>query len=96
VRFLYICFLKVIIFPELLYEPPVEVIVLLSVFYGLISILAVLGNSLVIWIVATTRQMQTITNFFIANLAFADVIIGMFAIPFEVSQCEPKFIDWKF
>jgi leucokinin receptor len=59
------------------------VIILLSIFYGVISILAVLGNSLVIWIVATTRQMQTITNFFIANLAFADVIIGMFAIPFE-------------
>lgn len=28
--------------------------------------------------------MQTITNMFIANLALADVVIGMFVIPFQV------------
>lgn len=68
----------------MLYDVPILIIVLLSLFYGTISILAVVGNSLVIWIVATTRQMQTVTNFFIANLALADVTIGMFAIPFQV------------
>ncbi|XP_058833579.1 RYamide receptor-like isoform X2 [Topomyia yanbarensis] len=66
-----------------LYDVPVGLIILLSVFYGTISILAVIGNSLVIWIVITTKQMQTITNMFIANLALADVTIGMFAIPFQ-------------
>lgn len=60
---------------------------LLSIFYGSISIIAVIGNSLVIWIVATTRQMQTVTNLFIANLALADVVIGMFVIPFQVIIC---------
>lgn len=63
---------------------PIGIIVLLSIFYGSISIIAVIGNSLVIWIVATTRQMQTVTNLFIANLALADVVIGMFVIPFQV------------
>lgn len=67
-----------------LYEVPVGIIVLLSIFYGSISIIAVIGNSLVIWIVATTRTMQTTTNLFIANLALADVVIGMFVIPFQV------------
>ena len=28
--------------------------------------------------------LQSVTNFFIANLALADVIIGLFAIPFQV------------
>lgn len=69
---------------DILYQVPVGVIVLLSIFYGSISIIAVIGNSLVIWIVATTRQMQTVTNLFIANLALADVVIGMFVIPFQV------------
>lgn len=69
---------------DILYEVPVGIIVLLSIFYGSISIIAVIGNSLVIWIVATTRQMQTVTNLFIANLALADVVIGMFVIPFQV------------
>lgn len=64
---------------------PVGIIILLSIFYGSISIIAVIGNSLVIWIVATTRQMQTVTNLFIANLALADVVIGMFVIPFQVN-----------
>lgn len=69
---------------DVLYDVPVQIIVLLSIFYGSISLLAVIGNSLVIWIVATTRQMQTVTNLFIANLALADVVIGMFVIPFQV------------
>lgn len=71
--------------PAGLYDVPVGIIILLSLFYGSISVIAVVGNTLVIWIVATTRQMQTVTNLFIANLALADVVIGMFAIPFQVS-----------
>lgn len=72
-------------FPEPIFDVPTGIIVLLSIFYGSISIIAVVGNSLVIWIVSTTRQMQTVTNLFIANLALADVAIGMFSIPFQVS-----------
>lgn len=78
-------FNKRIYFVDTLYDVPVGIIVLLSIFYGSISVMAVVGNSLVIWIVATTRQMQTVTNLFIANLALADVTIGIFAIPFQVS-----------
>ncbi|XP_034481699.1 RYamide receptor [Drosophila innubila] len=68
---------------ERLYAAPAEIVALLSIFYGGISILAVIGNTLVIWVVATTRQMRTVTNMYIANLAFADVIIGLFSIPFQ-------------
>ncbi|XP_055841687.1 neuropeptide Y receptor type 2 [Episyrphus balteatus] len=68
---------------EKLYSAPAEIVALLSVFYGGISIIAIVGNTLVIWVVATTRQMRTVTNMYIANLAFADVIIGMFCIPFQ-------------
>ncbi|KAH7981367.1 hypothetical protein HPB49_023391 [Dermacentor silvarum] len=66
-----------------LYQVPVEIIVLLSFCYGLISLVAVAGNSMVLWIVATSRRMHTVTNFFIANLAVADIIIGLFSIPFQ-------------
>jgi hypothetical protein len=74
-----------------LYDVPAGIIVLLSVFYGTISVLAVAGNSLVMWIVATSRRMQNVTNCFISNLALADIVIGLFAIPFQVralSLCE--------
>ena len=65
------------------YDVSITVLVLLSIFYGSVSVLAVLGNSLLIYIVSTTRIMHTVTGFFIANLALADVTIGLFAIPFQ-------------
>ncbi|XP_036336129.1 uncharacterized protein LOC118746381 [Rhagoletis pomonella] len=68
---------------EQLYSASTGIIALLSIFYGTISFLAVIGNSLVIWVVLTTRHMHTVTNMYIANLAIADVVIGLFCIPFQ-------------
>ena len=70
--------------------------------YVVTSIVAVIGNSLVMYIVIF-RRLRTVTNMYIlntiitvitivtiitigryiANLALADVIIGVFAIPFQ-------------
>ncbi|OXA44176.1 Neuropeptide Y receptor [Folsomia candida] len=66
-----------------LYEVPVSIVVLLSLLYGAISVAALIGNILVLWVVSVSRRMRTVTNMFIANLAFADIIIGLFAIPFQ-------------
>jgi len=67
----------------ILFMPPLEVVIVISLFYCCISLTAVVGNSTVILIVLTSRRMQSVTNYFIANLALADVIIGLFAIPFQ-------------
>ena len=48
-----------------------------------IFVLNIVGNGMVILIVMTSRRMQTVTNYFIANLALADVVIGLFSIPFQ-------------
>lgn len=66
-----------------LYEVPTGIICLLAFLYGSISLIAVTGNALVIFIIVKNRRMHTVTNIFIANLAVADVIIGMFSIPFQ-------------
>ena len=68
---------------EDLYTVPVGIVVLLAILYGSISLVAVLGNGLVILVIAKNRKMQTVTNIFIANLALADVIIGIFSTPFQ-------------
>eukprot|EP00095_Tigriopus_kingsejongensis_P012396 maker-scaffold682_size112745-snap-gene-0.12 protein:Tk12396 transcript:maker-scaffold682_size112745-snap-gene-0.12-mRNA-1 annotation:"lymnokinin receptor" len=68
--------------PEL-YEPSLGIVILLAVCYGGISLGAVVGNTLVIYMVIRSRRMRTITNFFIANLALSDVVIGTFSIPFQ-------------
>ncbi|KAL1131311.1 hypothetical protein AAG570_010929 [Ranatra chinensis] len=71
---------------EPIYEPPLSLIVFLSLCYGSISVAAVIGNGLVIWVIVTSRRMRNVTNYYIANLALADIVIGLFAIPFEVSR----------
>ncbi|XP_061166037.1 tachykinin-like peptides receptor 99D [Saccostrea echinata] len=38
---------------------------------------------MVMFVIFRNKKMQSITNIFIANLAFADVIIGVFSIPFQ-------------
>lgn len=65
------------------YQVSAGVLALLAVLYGSISIIAVLGNTLVIFVIFKNKKMQSITNIFIANLAFGDVIIGIFSIPFQ-------------
>ncbi|XP_060557765.1 substance-P receptor-like, partial [Ruditapes philippinarum] len=72
------------LFPDVdMYEVPTFVVALLALLYGSISVIAILGNGLVIIVIARDKRMQTVTNIFIANLAFADVILGMFTIPFQ-------------
>ncbi|CAG5119711.1 unnamed protein product, partial [Candidula unifasciata] len=67
------------------YDVPTGLICLLAFLYGSISLLAVIGNGLVILVIVKNGRMHTVTNIFIANLAVADVIIGLFSIPFQVS-----------
>lgn len=69
-----------------LYKVPALLVVVLSVLYGSISVIAVAGNGLVIWAIVTSKRMRSVTNHYLANLAFADILIALFAIPFEVSD----------
>lgn len=78
--------IDIVFVTETLYDVPTGMIVLLSFLYGSISVLAVVGNFLVMWVVATSRRMQSVTNCYIANLALADIVIGLFAVPFQVSN----------
>ena len=72
------------------YEKPINVkwfvTALLSFAYGIISLLSVFGNGLIIWAVLRNKRMHNVTNYFISNLALADVIIGLFATPFQVDD----------
>ena len=70
-------------FENSIYKIPISLIIVLSVFYGLIILVALIGNILVIFVVFVSPRMRTVTNFYIANLAFADVTIAMFNIPFQ-------------
>jgi len=66
-----------------LYSVPAHLIILLSFAYGLIAAVAVIGNVVVLVAIGHSRNMHTVTNFFIANLSAADALIGLFSIPFQ-------------
>jgi neuropeptide F receptor len=51
-----------------------------SVFYIIIFLLGMFGNFLVCFVVARQRTMQTVTNFFITNLAVADILLCLFCV----------------
>ncbi|XP_065209813.1 tachykinin-like peptides receptor 99D [Planococcus citri] len=68
---------------EELYQVPPYMVILLSICYGSISVLATAGNGLVIWVIVGSRRMRNVTNYYIANLALADFLLAVFAIPFE-------------
>ncbi|KAL1264844.1 hypothetical protein QQF64_005199 [Cirrhinus molitorella] len=56
------------------------------VMYVIIFVLALVGNSLVVYIVVRKRAMRTATNIFICSLAVSDLLITFFCIPFTLLQ----------
>ena len=64
-------------------------VILLSFAYGIISLLAVGGNSCIIYIVIRNRRMHSVTNYFICNLALSDCLVACFAVPFQVGRTFP-------
>lgn len=50
--------------------------------YGVIFILALLGNIFVCYIVMQSPRMRTVTNYFITNLAVGDILITLLCVPF--------------
>lgn len=58
---------------------PVASVIILA--YVLIFSLCMLGNILVCFIVLKNRQMKTVTNIFILNLAISDLLVGILCLP---------------
>ncbi|KAG6920516.1 neuropeptide FF receptor 1 [Chelydra serpentina] len=49
--------------------------------YIFIFLMCMIGNMLVGVIVLKNRQMRTVTNMFILNLAISDLLVGIFCMP---------------
>ncbi|XP_058249822.1 KISS1 receptor a isoform X2 [Hemibagrus wyckioides] len=58
---------------------------LVPLFFSLIMLVGLVGNSLVIYVISKHRQMRTATNFYIANLAATDIIFLVCCVPFTAT-----------
>lgn len=62
-----------------LHEPSVAAVFTVS--YLLIFLVCMLGNGVVCFIVLRRKNMRTVTNLFILNLAISDLLVGIFCMP---------------
>ncbi|CAD5124352.1 DgyrCDS12641 [Dimorphilus gyrociliatus] len=56
-------------------------IIVYTIAYSLVFFIAVVGNTLVILVVYRNSRMHTVTNYFIVNLAVADILVTVFCLP---------------
>ncbi|XP_048343137.1 neuropeptide Y receptor type 2-like [Sphaerodactylus townsendi] len=68
--------------------------IILIAAYSLIILLGFIGNSLVIYMIVRYKTMRTVTNFFIANLALADLMVDTLCLPFTLAYT--LLDEWKF
>lgn len=62
-----------------LHQPTVAAIFIVS--YLLIFLVCMVGNGVVCFIVLRSKNMRTVTNLFILNLAISDLLVGIFCMP---------------
>ena len=63
------------------FKQPLRLIVLYSVADSIVFVLGLVGNGLVVWVVYSNRRMHDVTNYFIVNLAVADILVCLLCLP---------------
>ncbi|KAL2092620.1 hypothetical protein ACEWY4_012418 [Coilia grayii] len=53
--------------------------------YALVVLVGVFGNYLLLYVICHTRKMHNVTNFFIGNLAFSDMLMCATCVPFNLA-----------
>ncbi|XP_038063214.1 prokineticin receptor 2-like [Patiria miniata] len=72
--------------------PPVKVFLL--VVFSSVTVICGVGNSLLCFIVLTQKRLRSVTNLFIANLAFSDLLMAVLSVPFTLHYYLHQ--DWVF
>ena len=62
--------------------------------YFIILFGSLIGNVLVICVVILNRQMRTVTNYLIANMAVADLLLTAFNMPITIRVTVTRTMDW--
>ncbi|PBC27164.1 Neuropeptide FF receptor [Apis cerana cerana] len=75
-----------------LYRHSMAMSAVYCVAYVLVFVVGLIGNSFVIAVVYRSPRMRTVTNFFIVNLAVADVLVIVFCLP--ATLLSNIFVPW--
>ncbi|XP_070548606.1 allatostatin-A receptor-like [Ptychodera flava] len=79
-------------------------VILVTIVMPIVFTIGILGNSLVVYVFARVREMQTVTNYFLVNLAVADMLfllsvvppklIQYYSTPFPIQEDWSSLGDW--
>ncbi|TGZ55725.1 Neuropeptide FF receptor 2 [Temnothorax longispinosus] len=78
--------------PDRLYRHSMAMSAVYCVAYVVVFVVGLIGNSCVIAVVYRSPRMRTVTNFFIVNLAVADVLVIVFCLP--ATLMSNIFVPW--
>ncbi|XP_012283008.2 neuropeptide SIFamide receptor [Orussus abietinus] len=78
--------------PDRLYRHSIAMSAVYCIAYVLVFVVGLIGNSFVIAVVYRSPRMRTVTNFFIVNLAVADVLVIVFCLP--ATLMSNIFVPW--
>nr|XP_009935854.1 PREDICTED: prolactin-releasing peptide receptor-like [Opisthocomus hoazin] len=53
--------------------------------YALVVLVGIFGNYLLLYVICKTKKMHNVTNFFIGNLAFSDMLMCATCVPFTLA-----------
>jgi len=67
-------------------KQPIYAVVLLSAAYLLVAIVGVVSNGMVVMVIIRNVRMRTVTNYFLSNLAMADILVCIFVLPITLLE----------
>ncbi|XP_064170261.1 neuropeptide FF receptor 1-like [Anguilla rostrata] len=76
------------------YQHSLPVAVIFIFAYILLFFLCMIGNLVVCFILLKNKQMRTVTNIFILNLAVSDLLVGIFCLP--ITLMDNLITGWPF
>ncbi|ELT93272.1 hypothetical protein CAPTEDRAFT_130761 [Capitella teleta] len=75
-----------------LLKQPAFMVAILSTAYFLVLVMGVINNSLVVAVIYRNPQLRTVTNYFLANLAIADILVSVLVLP--ITLLSNLFNEW--
>ena len=78
-------------YPRTVTSPPllsksIHMVALYTIAYVIVFVLAVMNNSLVVSVIVRNPAMRNVTNYFLGNLAVADILVSLIVLPFTLTS----------
>lgn len=68
-------------YPSINFEMPLDIVLIGSILYSIIFLFGITGNLLIICVLIKEKELRSFTNYLLANLAIADLMVLLACVP---------------